>query len=62
MINKSQITSFKSNGYVILKGYLSKNKIKNLKKVIEIISKKYDIKNIFSSQKNSFWKKKFQTT
>ena len=57
MINKSQIASFKSNGYVILKGYLSKDKIKKLKKEIEIISKKYDIKNIFSSQKKPFGKK-----
>ena len=60
MINKFQIKSFKSNGYVVLKGYLSKDKIKNLKKEIEIISKKYDIKNIFSSQKKSFWKKNFK--
>lgn len=60
MINKSQILSFKNNGYVILRKYLSENKIKTLKKEIELISKKHQIKNIFASKKDLFWKKNFK--
>ena len=57
MINKSQILSFKNNGYVILRKYLSENKIKTLKREIELISQKHKIKNIFVSKKDLFWKK-----
>ena len=60
MINKSQILSFKNNGYVILKKYISKNKIKILKNEIEKIAKKHQIQNIFSHKKNSFWKNNFK--
>lgn len=59
MINKSQILNLKNNGYVILKKYINKNKIKNLKKEIESIAQKHQIKNIFSSKEDLFWKKNF---
>ncbi len=59
-MNKSQILSFKTNGYVVLRKYLNKKKIKILRKEVDSISKKFLIKNIFDKKKNIFWKKNFK--
>tara|TARA_A100001011_G_scaffold335050_1_gene363748 strand:+ start:538 stop:1218 length:681 start_codon:yes stop_codon:yes gene_type:complete len=56
-MKKNFLKNYEKAGYVVIKNFISKKEIKILKKEVELISNKYDIKNIFKSKEKSFWKK-----
>ena len=46
-MKKKIISDFEKNGFAIIRNFISKNEINNLKKEVNLISNKYQIKNIF---------------
>ena len=59
-MNNKEAELLKTHGFVIIRNFISKNKIVKLKNEVEKVSKKYGIPKIFEKKEMNWWKENFE--